>query len=81
LTEEHVNWSQLLQVGASGAGNITQMMAVVIQEDDLENPLRLADGAGFGVDHLPSTGGFLSQHNITLLIGIPEGRVEDPCEF
>jgi len=81
LTEEHVNWSQLLQVGASGAGKITKMMAVVIQEDDLENALRSLSGAGFGVDHLPSTGGFLSQHNITLLIGIPEGRVKDAVQI
>ncbi len=81
LTEEHVNWSQLLQVGAAETTKITKMMAVVIQEDDLENALRLLSGAGFGVDHLPSTGGFLKQHNITLLIGIPDGRVEQAVQI
>jgi uncharacterized protein YaaQ len=33
--------------------------------------------AGFGVDQLPSSGGFLSQRNVTLLIGVPEGRERD----
>jgi uncharacterized protein YaaQ len=28
------------------------------------------------LDHLPSSGGFLNQHNVTLLIGLPAGREE-----
>ena len=74
LTEEHVNWSQLLQMGSGEKVKITKMMAVVIQEDDFESALKGLSGAGFGVDRLPSTGGFLSHRNITLLIGIPAKR-------
>ena len=74
LTEQHVNWSQLLQLGDGKRPEITKMMAVVIQEVDLQNALKGLGHAGFGVDQLPSTGGFLSQRNVTLLIGIPEGR-------
>ena len=77
LTEEHVNWSQLLQMGSGEKREINKMMAVVIQEDDFESALKALSGAGFGADRLPSTGGFLSQHNLTLLIGIPEGRERD----
>lgn len=77
LTEDHVNWSQLLQMGSGKKLKITKMMAVVIQENDFENALKGLSNAGFGVDRLPSTGGFLSQHNVTLLIGIPEKREAD----
>ncbi len=77
LTEQHVNWSQLLQLGDGKRPEITKMMAVVIQEEDLENALKGLGKAGFGVDQLPSSGGFLSQRNVTLLIGIPDGRERD----
>ncbi len=77
ITDEHVNWAQLLGVGIGEKKLIKKMMAVVIQEDDLESALKALSGAGFGVDHLPSAGGFLNRRNVTLLIGIPEGREED----
>ncbi len=77
LTEQHVNWSQLLQLGNGKKIDVTKMMAVIIQEDDLQNALKGLSGAGFGVDQLPSTGGFLSNHNVTLVIGLPAGREQD----
>lgn len=77
ITEEHVNWSQLLEIGTGDQAFINKMIAVIIQEDDLENALKGLSRAGFGVDQLPSTGGFLNKRNVTLLIGIPEGREVD----
>ncbi len=77
ITEEHVNWSQLLKNGISEQAPIKKMMAIVIQEADLKNALKALSTAGFGVDQLPSTGGFLNRSNVTLLIGIPEGREAD----
>lgn len=77
LTEQHVNWSQLLHLGDGKRSEITKMMAVIIQEEDLENAIKGLSRAGFGVDQLPSTGGFLSQRNVTLLVGTPEGRERD----
>lgn len=77
ITEQHVNWSQLLQIGSRKKTAIKKMMTIMIQEDDLENTLKALSSAGFGVDQLPSTGGFLNRRNITLLIGIPAGRVKD----
>jgi len=77
LTEEHVNWSQLLQIEHDQKMPIKKMMAVVIQEDDLSPARNALSNAGFGVDQLPSTGGFFSRNNMTLLIGIPDGREED----
>ena len=83
LTEEYVNWSQLLRIGDEGDGEerkIKKMMAVIIQEDDVEHAIRGLSYTGFGVDQLPSEGGFLSKNNTTLLIGIPEGREADVVE-
>ena len=77
LTEQHVNWSQLLQLGSGKTPNIKKMMLVVIQEDDLHNTLNALSKAGFGVDQFPSTGGFLSRKNVTLMIGIPKNREKD----
>ena len=77
ITEEHVNWSQILDIGTGEKATIKKMMAIVIQEDDLGSALKSLSGAGFGVDQLPSTGGFLNRRNVTLLIGIPEDREED----
>jgi|APSaa5957512622_1039677.scaffolds.fasta_scaffold05649_5 monovalent cation:H+ antiporter, CPA1 family len=77
ISEEHVNWSQILEIGSGENASIKKMIAVIIQEVDLENALKALSRAGFGADQLPSTGGFLNRRNITLLIGIPEGREAD----
>jgi len=77
ISEEHVNWSQLLEIGSGEKTTIKKMIAVIIQEVDLANALKTLSRAGFGVDQLPSTGGFLNRRNVTLLIGIPEGREAD----
>jgi len=81
LTEQHVNWSQLLQLGSGKTPDIRKMMLVVIQEDDLNKALGALSKAGFGVDEFPSTGGFLSRKNVTLLIGIPKRREEDVVQI
>lgn len=77
LTQQNVNWSQLLRLNDGKRPEIKKMMAVIIQEDDLLSAHKGLSRAGFGVDQLPSTGGFLSRHNATMLIGIPEGRERD----
>lgn len=77
ITESHVNWLKLLQLGDGKRAEVTKIMTVIIQEDDLQSAIKGLQRAGFGVDQLPSTGGFLSRRNLTLLIGIPEGREKD----
>jgi uncharacterized protein YaaQ len=51
-------------------------MVAVIQEADLESALTSLSKLGFSVSRLSSTGGFLSKKNVTLLIGVQEGREE-----
>jgi len=75
LTGQTYNWPDLLRFGPSNS-SITHLMAVVIQEADLENALASLSKLGFSVARLPSTGGFLSRKNVTLLIGMQTGRQE-----
>jgi uncharacterized protein YaaQ len=51
-------------------------MAAVIQETDIENAISALNKAGFTVSRMQSSGGFLRRRNVTLLIGLPEGREE-----
>jgi uncharacterized protein YaaQ len=65
----------LLRFGTSKL-HVSHLMAAVIQEADLENALGGLNKLGFSVARLSSTGGFLSKKNVTLLIGVQEGRAE-----
>jgi len=75
LTEQNYNWPELLRYGSS-ISSVNRLMAAVIQEADLESALMSLSKLGFSVARLPSTGGFLSRRNVTLLIGVQEGREE-----
>lgn len=75
LTEQSYQWPELLRLGSHKVP-VTHLMAVVIQEEDLENALGSLTKLGFSVSRLSSTGGFLSKRNVTLLIGIQQGRAE-----
>jgi NhaP-type Na+/H+ or K+/H+ antiporter/uncharacterized protein YaaQ len=74
LTEEHLSWPELLRMGEAASLPVTSLMAAVIREQDLENAISALTQIGFAVDHLSSTGGFLSRRNVTLLVGLPAGR-------
>ncbi len=74
LTEEHLPWPELLRVGEAASSPVTRLMAAVIREQDMENALSALTKIGFTVDRLPSAGGFLNHRNVTLLVGLPEGR-------
>ncbi len=76
LTEEHLPWPELLRLGEAASLPVTRLMTAMVREADLENVLNALTQIGFAVDHLPSVGGFLRNGNVTLLIGLPEGREE-----
>jgi CPA1 family monovalent cation:H+ antiporter len=75
LTEQNYNWPELLRFG-SAKFPVTHLMAVIIQEADLENALGALNKLGFSVARLSSTGGFLSRRNVTLLVGVQQGRAD-----
>ncbi len=55
---------------------IRGMMAMVVQEPDVENIIAALNRAGIQVTRLSSAGGFLKRKSTTLLAGIPEGKSE-----
>ncbi|HTP01838.1 MAG TPA: cyclic-di-AMP receptor, partial [Anaerolineales bacterium] len=73
LSEDHLAWPGLLRTGESALLPVSRLMIAVIRERDLENVLNALRQIGLTVDYLPSTGGFLSHHNVTLLIGLSRG--------
>jgi CPA1 family monovalent cation:H+ antiporter len=75
LTEQNYNWPEILRFDPT-LSSVTHLMAVIIQEADLESALASLSKLGFSVARLSSTGGFLSRRNVTLLIGIQKGREE-----
>ena len=74
LSEQSISWPELFQYGSTK--DIKQLITAIIQDQDLEKVQAALGKLGYTVTHLPSTGGFLSQRNVTLLIGIPEGQAE-----
>jgi monovalent cation:H+ antiporter, CPA1 family len=76
LAEEHVPWPELLRLSEGPSLPVTRLMTAVIREKDLENALSALSQIGLSVSQLPSSGGFLNHRNVTLLIGLPESRVE-----
>jgi CPA1 family monovalent cation:H+ antiporter len=74
LASEAVSWPELIR--HKDRPPITQLMATVIQEQDLENAISSLTKLGLSITHLPSVGGFLGRKNVTLLIGFSEGQEE-----
>jgi len=56
---------------------INLFMAVVVQLQDERNTARALANLGLIVIQLPSTGAFLGRRNVTLLVGLPEDRLDD----
>ena len=77
LTEKHVNWTMLLKLDPEVQSSIKRLMIAIVQSEDLERVIRALTRAGIPVGHFSTTGGFLNQHNETLLIGLPKGREEE----
>lgn len=53
---------------------INRLMTAVIQVQDAEAAMGALAKAGFIIDHMASSGGFLGSRNETLLIGLAAGQ-------
>lgn len=73
LTEKSIGWPELVSSHASNRIAIDRLMAVIIQEQDLENAYSALTKLGFTLTRLSSTGGFLGRRNVTLLVGLSAG--------
>lgn len=67
-TDTQVDWFEATH--QTDPASIAELMAVVIQEEDLENTIESLENINVPLLRMPSAGEFLGRHNITLLIGI-----------
>ncbi len=67
-------------VARGGLVHANQLMAVVVQAQDLESATNALAVRGFTATRIQSRGGFLKQSNHLLLVGVPEGRLEEAVE-
>ncbi|HSF83610.1 MAG TPA: Na+/H+ antiporter [Anaerolineales bacterium] len=75
ITRPQTGWPELVAT-QSVRRPVKWLMAVVIQEQDVENALSALTKLGISVTSLPSSGGFLGQRSVTMLIGLAEGQEE-----
>lgn len=54
-----------------------KLIVAVVQSDDVESAVSALNDAGLGSTRVASTGGFLRQGNVTLLIGVDDSQVTD----
>ncbi|NWF64291.1 MAG: cyclic-di-AMP receptor [Chloroflexi bacterium] len=56
------------------------VLVAVIQEQDLDLATRTLQNIGASLTQLPSMGGFLGRRNTTLLIGLPETKLQEALQ-
>lgn len=80
LMQQNIGWPELVGIQNYQRYPVNRMMAVVIQEKDIENAENALNQLGFATTCLPSTGGFLGRRNTTLLIGLSAGHEKSVIE-
>jgi len=76
ITRPQAGWFELLGSSVSKLQPVNYLMAVVIQEEDVENASSALTKLGLSVTCIASSGGFLREGNVTLLIGLAKGQEE-----
>lgn len=74
LMQQTVGWPELVGIQNYQRYPVNRMMAVIIQEKDVENAENALNQLGFASTRLSSSGGFLGKRNTTLLIGLSAGH-------
>ena len=77
INDELPAWPGMLLRRAPDAPPIRHFLMAVIQERDPERVAEALARLGVPVVPVQSSGGFLKRPNITLMIGVPEGQVEE----
>ncbi len=71
-TETQINWLEATH--HSAPKSITELMAIVIQEEDVEKASNFLESIDVPIVRMPSAGEFLGKRNATLLIGTNRGN-------
>ena len=54
-----------------------RLLLAVLRKDDYEETVAQLNSHGFFVTKLSSSGGFLKRENVTLMLGVESGRLEE----
>ena len=54
-----------------------KMVMCIVHREDMEELTRILNQDGYRVTRMTTTGGFLRQGNVSLMIGVDETQVED----
>ena len=74
LTDTRIRWPELDDRHVSAYPPVDCLMAVVIQQEDLESAFSALTKLGLSITRMNSSGGFLRRRNVTLLIGLSHGE-------
>ena len=58
-----------------------KLVVAIVQGEDAGQAVHALSGAGISVTRFASSGGFLQQGNVTLLVGVEEERVEQVLQL
>lgn len=53
------------------------LLVAIIQEQDVDSASKALQSMGASLTQLASAGGFLGRRNVTLLIGLPEAKLQE----
>ena len=74
ITDSQINWLEATH--HVQPKNISELVAVIIQEEDVNRAVEALHGINIPIVRMPSAGEFLGRKNTTILIGIPQGKKE-----
>lgn len=77
LANSETSWASLLHENQAAGRSIRHLLVAIIHKADQAAAQAALRRSGCPLAYLPSQGGFLKQRNVTLLIGVPAGRLED----
>ncbi len=77
LSDRLPPWPGMLLRRSPDEPPITHLTIAIVQERDLEEAADALGKLGVPVVPIVSSGGFLRKSNVTLLIGVPEGQIEN----
>lgn len=76
LTDQQSIWSELILQADTRRQQVNLLIAAVIQQQDIETACTALNQLHLPMTRLPSSGGFLGNQNVTVLIGLQKGQEE-----
>jgi CPA1 family monovalent cation:H+ antiporter len=73
-TDTQISWLEATH--HADPENITELMAIIIQEEDVNKTVETLESINVPIIQMPSAGEFLGRRNVTLLIGIHQDKKE-----